>query len=75
MWAAGFVMVWLWTTNGLKITKRIKKEYFRLIMNQEQGFFEVNKDILQYPTKIQAQLKKIEMGVKFIHILNLLYLT
>ena len=70
MWAAGFLMVWMWTENGLKVAKRIKKEYFRLLMNQEQGFYEVNSDILQYPTKIQAQIKKIEMGVRLVIMFN-----
>ena len=64
MFVAGFFMIWLWSYNGRKISQAIKKDYFRLLMSQEQGFFEVNPDILKYPTKIQSQIKKIEMGVK-----------
>jgi ATP-binding cassette subfamily B (MDR/TAP) protein 1 len=65
MWGAGFLMIWLWSYNGRMIAKSIKEDYFKLLMQQEQGFFEVNPDILKYPTKIQSQIKKIEMGVKF----------
>jgi hypothetical protein len=64
MFVAGFLMIWLWSYNGRVIAQAIKKDYFRLLMSQEQGFFEVNPDILKYPTKIQSQIKKIEMGVK-----------
>ena len=64
MFAAGFFMIWLWSYNGRVISQAIKKDYFRLLMCQEQGFFEVNPDILKYPTKIQSQIKKIEMGVR-----------
>jgi hypothetical protein len=63
MFASAFLMIWLWTYNGRTIAKAIKEDYFKLLMHQEQGFFEVNPDILKYPTKIQSQIKKIEMGV------------
>jgi len=62
---SGF-LIWMWSLFGKRISKRIKKDYFRILRRQEQGFFEENDDILQYPTKIQAQIKKIEMGVIFI---------
>lgn len=71
LWVAGFLMIWLWSYNGRMIAKAIKEDYFKLLMRQEQGFFEVNPDILKYPTKIQSQIKKIEMGVKLFK-LNLL---
>jgi ATP-binding cassette, subfamily B (MDR/TAP), member 1 len=64
MWAAGYVMIWLWGYNGRIISKRIKKNYFRLLMEQEQGYFDT-KDTYQFATKIQAQVKSIEMGVKY----------
>lgn len=64
MWAAGYLMIWLWGYNGRIISKRIKKNYFRLLMEQEQGYFDT-KDTFQFATKIQAQVKSIEMGVKF----------
>jgi ATP-binding cassette subfamily B (MDR/TAP) protein 1 len=66
---SGFLMIWMWSIFGRRISKRIKKDYFRILMRQEQGFFEENDDILKYPTKIQAQMKKIEMGVIFIIII------
>jgi ATP-binding cassette subfamily B (MDR/TAP) protein 1 len=62
MWAAGYVMIWLWGYNGRIISKRIKKNYFLLLMQQEQGYYDV-KDTFQFATKIQAQVKSIEMGV------------
>jgi ATP-binding cassette, subfamily B (MDR/TAP), member 1 len=65
MWVAGFLMIWLWSYNGRMIAKSIKEEYFKLLMHQEQGFFEVNPNILVFPTKIQSQIKKIEIGVIF----------
>ena len=65
MWAAGYLMIWLWGYNGRIISKRIKKNYFRLLMNQEQGYFD-DKDTYQFATKIQAQVKTIEMGVTYI---------
>lgn len=34
MWVASFVMIYLWIYNGRIISKRIKKEYFRLLMRQ-----------------------------------------
>ena len=66
MFAAAFLMMWLWSYNGLQIAKAFKENYFKILMRQEQGFFEVNTDILKYPTKIQSQIKKIEMGVKYL---------
>jgi ATP-binding cassette subfamily B (MDR/TAP) protein 1 len=56
MWAAGYIMIWLWGLNGRIIAKRIKKRYFKLLMNQEQGYFDT-KDTYQFATKIQAQVQ------------------
>jgi ATP-binding cassette, subfamily B (MDR/TAP), member 1 len=67
MWAAGYIMIWLWGYNGRIISKRIKKNYFKLLMDQEQGYFDT-KDTYQFATKIQAQVKSIEMGVKIKYI-------
>jgi len=63
MWVSGYIMIWLWGLNGRIIAKRIKKRYFKLLMNQEQGYFDT-KDTFQFATKIQAQVKLIEQGVK-----------
>ena len=63
MWLAGFIMIWLWNFNGRTIAKRIKKNYFKLLMKQEQAYFD-QKDTFQFATKIQTQVKSIEMGVR-----------
>jgi hypothetical protein len=63
---AGFIMIWLWSSLGRKIAQRIKKNYFKVLMSQEQSFFDSNENLLEYPTKIQAQIKKIEMGVNLL---------
>jgi ATP-binding cassette subfamily B (MDR/TAP) protein 1 len=58
----GFFMIWLWNYNGRTTSKRIKKEYFKLLLKQEQGYFDmVNPN--EFATKLQTQIKTIEMGV------------
>jgi hypothetical protein len=62
MFAASFIMIWLWSYNGRIISKRIKKDYFKLLMNQDQSFYDFNSEF-DFATKIQTQIKTIEMGV------------
>jgi hypothetical protein len=62
VWAAGTLMIWLWTYSGRVIVKRIKSEYIRLIMLQEQSWFD-ECDTYQFSTKIQSQCTIIENGV------------
>ena len=40
----------------------MKKHYFRLILKQEQGWFDDN-NVYEIATKVQAQLEQIEMGI------------
>ena len=63
MWFAGFIMIWLWSFNGRVITRRIKNHYFRLLLLQEQGYFDQT-NTYEFATKIQSQIKIIETGVK-----------
>ena len=63
MWVAGFLMIWLWTYNGRTIAKRVKKSYFKLLMEQEQGYFDM-RNTYEFATNIQTQVKTIEMGVR-----------
>ncbi len=62
IFASGFMMIWLWSLNGKTTAKRIKKEYLKLLMRQEQAFFDLVKPF-EFATKIQSQVKTIEMGV------------
>jgi hypothetical protein len=62
VFAAGTLMIGCWTYSGRVIVKKIKSEYFRLIMLQEQGWFD-ECDPYQFTTKIQSQCTTIENGV------------
>jgi ATP-binding cassette subfamily B (MDR/TAP) protein 1 len=59
---ASFTMVWLWMYIGQLIVKRIKEEYFRKIMMQEQGWFD-SSNPYEFTTKIKSQTHSIEIGV------------
>jgi hypothetical protein len=62
MVVAGFLMVWLWIYTGQKTVKKIKEDYFILIMRQEQGWFdEVNP--YEFATKLKYETQTIENGV------------
>jgi hypothetical protein len=62
IWFASYLMIWLWGYNGRVIAKRIKERYFELLMSQEQGWFDAQ-NVNEFSTKIQTQVKTIEMGV------------
>jgi hypothetical protein len=70
VFVAGTLMIWLWTYAGRVTTKRIKSEYFRYIMMQEQGWFD-ECDPYQFTTKIQSQCTMIENGVRLIFNISL----
>jgi hypothetical protein len=55
-------MISLFSYNGRVLSQRIKKKYFKLIMLQEQGYFD-QCNTYEFATKIQAQVKSIENGV------------
>jgi ATP-binding cassette subfamily B (MDR/TAP) protein 1 len=59
---AGGLSNWLWTYTGRVTVRRIKSEYFRYIMRQEQAWFD-EVDPFQFSTKIQAQCTTIETGL------------
>jgi ATP-binding cassette, subfamily B (MDR/TAP), member 1 len=59
---AGILMVSLWTYNGRTITKRLREDYFKVIMRQEQGFFD-SMNPHQFCFKIQNQIHEIENGL------------
>jgi ATP-binding cassette subfamily B (MDR/TAP) protein 1 len=62
MLVAGTLATWLWTYTGRITVKRIKSEYFRYIMNQEQAWFD-EIETFQFSTKIQTQSTTIENGL------------
>ena len=62
MFIFNFLMVFLWSYSSLRQMHRFKKNYFELILKQEQKFFDDN-NAFEFSTKIQAQLEKIFMGV------------
>jgi ABC-type multidrug transport system fused ATPase/permease subunit len=56
-------MVFLWEYYGTIISSNIKKEYFKLIMMQEQAWFDVNNQY-EFASKVQSQTTIIANGVK-----------
>jgi ATP-binding cassette subfamily B (MDR/TAP) protein 1 len=59
-----FMMVFFWTCVGKRLINKINEEYLRVIMKQEQGWFEKSNPY-EFATKMQSQIKTIENGVKF----------
>ena len=71
MWTTALVffsaalMATFWTYNGKKVADRYKMEYFKLIMQNEQCWFDRMKP-LELANKILVELDVIERGVNFI---------
>jgi ATP-binding cassette subfamily B (MDR/TAP) protein 1 len=57
-----FMMVFFWTCVGKRLINRINEEYFRVLMKQEQGWFEKSNPY-EFASKMQSQIKTIENGV------------
>ena len=47
---------------GNRMCHRLKREYFRTILMQEQGWFDANNPY-EFATKVQAQLEQVEFGI------------
>ena len=62
MFGCNFIMMFLWSYTATKQIHWMKADYFRLILNQEQGWFDKNNSY-EFATKVQAQLKQIEIGI------------
>ena len=41
---------------------RLKRQYFKVILSQEQGWFDANNPF-EFATKVQSQLEQIEFGI------------
>ena len=59
---ANFFMLFLWGYSAMKQMNTLKTKYFKLILSQEQSFFDEN-NAFEFSNKIQSQLEQIEMGL------------
>lgn len=57
-----FMMIFFWTVIGRRLSNKINADYFRVIMKQEQGWFDQS-NMFEFATKVQYQIKTIENGV------------
>ena len=62
MTVCNFLMMFLWSYLSLRQLHWLKKNYFRIILNQEQAWFDEN-NAFEFATKVQAQLEQIELGL------------
>ena len=62
MFVGGFLMNFSWNYSGLLHVHHMKEKYFRVILKQEQGWFDAN-NAFEFATKVQAQLEQIEFGI------------
>ena len=62
MFVCNFLMMFLWTYLSLRQLHWLKNNYFKLILTQEQGWFDENNSF-EFATKVQAQLEQIELGL------------
>jgi len=64
-----YLMVFFWTMAGRRLINKINEDYFRMIMKQDQAWFDQS-NMFEFATKVQIQIKTIENGVKIIIILD-----
>lgn len=62
IFVGSLLMVIFWTVIGTRLSSAIKVDYFRVIMKQEQSFFD-SSNTFEFATKIQTQTKLIENGI------------
>ena len=62
MFVCNFLMMFLWSYLALRQLHWLKINYFRIILSQEQGWFDEN-NAFEFATKVQAQLEQIELGL------------
>lgn len=63
IFAGSFMMVFFWFVVGRRLINKINGDYFRVIMQQEQGWFDKS-NMFEFATKVQFQVKTIENGVR-----------
>ena len=57
-----FLSICFWTLIGSRMCHKLKRNYFTVILSQEQGWFDANNPF-EFATKVQAQLEQVEMGI------------
>jgi ABC-type bacteriocin/lantibiotic exporter with double-glycine peptidase domain len=62
IFVGSFMMVFFWSIVGRRLIIKINEEYFRILMKQEQGYFDQS-NAYEFATKVQYQTKIIENGV------------
>ena len=67
----GFGHCYFWNINGTKLALKYKEEYFKLVLQQDQEWFD-NQNVHELSSKVDIQTRSIESGVKFIIFLNFL---
>ena len=56
-----FLNICFWTLVGERCIHQLKRNYFKTILSQEQGWFDSH-NAFEFATKVQAQLEQVEMG-------------
>jgi len=56
-----FLAICFWSYIGFRMCHRLKRNYFTVILSQEQGWFDAH-NAFEFATKVQAQLEQIEFG-------------
>ena len=59
---ANFLNVCFWTLVGQRCVHHMKRNYFEVILSQEQGWFDAH-NAFEFATKVQAQLEQVEQGM------------
>ena len=62
MFICNFLSICFWTLMGSRMCHRLRRNYFTVILSQEQGWFDANNPF-EFATKVQAQLEQVEMGI------------
>ena len=57
-----FLSITFWSLIGNRTVYNLKKNYFTIILAQEQGWFDSN-NAFEFATKVQAQLEQVEQGI------------
>lgn len=65
----GFLMSLLWSLLGIRMARKIKEQYFKIIMQQEQAWFD-QLNPYEFSQTIQSQLQTIQFGVRILLILS-----
>ena len=59
---SNFLHICFWSLMGNRMCHRLKRQYFHIILQQEQGWFDANNPY-EFATKVQAQLEQVEFGI------------